>query len=399
MPRPERLELLRTNPLIEITLLHRAMRLELEAMCEATRALAAAPANDGAALAALRRRFRAFDAVFASHSAAEDDVVFPALAACAGRDVASHAAAEHIDEVALVDGAAAALDAAAARGRCDGATVAALQDLKEKLADHMDHEEGEIFPLLAEIPERELKRMAGLVLGARPADVLELTIRLQVQHLEPALARHVLGTMCEVARGTRFRRWLDRALGAAAGAPAAGLSDHGSSDCSHETAEDAMAGAADAALTAAAARRCGEPRIEPATPASVGDVGSGGVSSSSSVSGAAADAAAAGAAGFAPSSGEGRGADIEPITSPICGTAAAAAASRSGDTIGDARFEFALDSARLGAFDGGFDGAALPGRDVFFFLSASRTSASSSAEISGHVASAATDGGCTSPPA
>ena len=51
MPRPERLELLRTNPLIEITLLHRAMRLELEAMCEATRALAAAPANDGAALA------------------------------------------------------------------------------------------------------------------------------------------------------------------------------------------------------------------------------------------------------------------------------------------------------------------------------------------------------------
>ena len=221
MPRPERLELLRTNPLIEITLLHRAMRLELEAMCEATRALAAAPANDGAALAALRRRFRAFDAVFASHSAAEDDVVFPALAACAGRDVASHAAAEHIDEVALVDGAAAALDAAAARGRCDGATVAALQDLKEKLADHMDHEEGEIFPLLAEIPERELKRMAGLVLGARPADVLELTIRLQVQHLEPALARHVLGTMCEVARGTRFRRWLDRALGAAAGAPAA----------------------------------------------------------------------------------------------------------------------------------------------------------------------------------
>ena len=113
MPRPERLELLRTNPLIEITLLHRAMRLELEAMCEATRALAAAPANDGAALAALRRRFRAFDAVFASHSAAEDDVVFPALAACAGRDVASHAAAEHIDEVALVDGAAAALDAAA----------------------------------------------------------------------------------------------------------------------------------------------------------------------------------------------------------------------------------------------------------------------------------------------
>merc|ERR1712091_99053 len=213
MPRPERLELLRTNPLIEITLLHRAMRLELEAMCEATRALAAAPANDGAALAALRRRFRAFDAVFASHSAAEDDVVFPALAACAGRDVASHAAAEHIDEVALVD--------AAARGRCDGATVAALQDLKEKLADHMDHEEGEIFPLPAEIPERELKRMAGLVLGARPADVLELTIRLQVQHLEPALARHVLGTMCEVARGTRFRRWLDRALGAAAGAPAA----------------------------------------------------------------------------------------------------------------------------------------------------------------------------------
>ena len=124
MPRPERLELLRTNPLIEITLLHRAMRLELEAMCEATRALAAAPANDGAALAALRRRFRAFDAVFASHSAAEDDVVFPALAACAGRAVASHAAAEHIDEVALVAGAAAALAAAAARGRCAGAAVA-----------------------------------------------------------------------------------------------------------------------------------------------------------------------------------------------------------------------------------------------------------------------------------
>ena len=64
--------------------------------------------------------------------------------------------------------------------------------------------------------------MAGLVLGARPADVLELTIRLQVQHLEPALARHVLGTMCEVARGTRFRRWLDRALGAAAGGAGGG---------------------------------------------------------------------------------------------------------------------------------------------------------------------------------
>jgi iron-sulfur cluster repair protein YtfE (RIC family) len=222
MPLPQkRADLLKTNPLIEITLLHRAMRLELEAMCAAARALAASAADEAPALANLRRRFRAFDAVFASHSAAEDDVVFPALAACAGRDVASHAAAEHIDEVALVDGAAAALDRAAARGRCDAGTVAALQDLKEKLADHMDHEEAEIFPLLASVPELELKRMVGLVLGARPADVLELTIRLQVQHLEPALARHVLATMCDVARGTNFRRWLDRALGAAAAGPPA----------------------------------------------------------------------------------------------------------------------------------------------------------------------------------
>ena len=215
MPRPERLELLRTNPLIEITLLHRAMRLELEAMCEATRALAAAPANDGAALAALRRRSARSTRSSRATRRRRTTSSFRARGLRGARR-GEPRGGEHIDEVALVDGAAAALDAAAARGRCDGATVAALQDLKEKLADHMDHEEGEIFPLLAEIPERELKRMAGLVLGARPADVLELTIRLQVQHLEPALARHVLGTMCEVARGTRFRRWLDRALGAAA---------------------------------------------------------------------------------------------------------------------------------------------------------------------------------------
>ena len=61
MPLPQkRADLLKTNPLIEITLLHRAMRLELEAMCAAARALAASAADEAPALANLRRRFRAF---------------------------------------------------------------------------------------------------------------------------------------------------------------------------------------------------------------------------------------------------------------------------------------------------------------------------------------------------
>mmetsp|Transcript_14995 Transcript_14995/g.44728 ORF Transcript_14995/g.44728 Transcript_14995/m.44728 type:complete len:194 (-) Transcript_14995:18-599(-) len=162
----KRKNVISSSPLVEITLLHRAMRLELESLCELARGLEGAGAG-APALPELRARFRNFDLVFASHSAAEDDVVFPRLASAANRDVAAAAAAEHVDEAQLVDGAAAALDRAAREG-VDAETVSAVQSLKEKLTEHMAREEEEIFPLLADVPDGELRRMVGLVLGPRP---------------------------------------------------------------------------------------------------------------------------------------------------------------------------------------------------------------------------------------
>ena len=50
----------------------------------------------------------------------------------------------------------------------DAETVSAVQSLKEKLTEHMAREEEEIFPLLADVPDGELRRMVGLVLGPRP---------------------------------------------------------------------------------------------------------------------------------------------------------------------------------------------------------------------------------------
>ena len=202
-----------SSPLVEITLLHRAMRFELEGMCELARRLVGVDSTREGVLA-LQTRLVDFDSVFSSHSSAEDDFIFPALAK-RGCALASEAASEHLEEARLMGAVEEAIRSAAAGG-ADGVSTHTAQlflQLKERLSEHMLREEEQIFPALARFSDAELGRLVGLVLGSRPAEVLGKTIKLQVAHLEAEHARHVLSTMCDVAKKTQFRAWLQHELG------------------------------------------------------------------------------------------------------------------------------------------------------------------------------------------
>ena len=209
-PSRKRKEIVSRSPLVEITLLHRAMRFELESMCQLASGLAGM-GQYAEGLHALERRYRDFDAVFSSHSSAEDDFIFPALAR-KGCSLAAEAADEHIEEANAMQACEAAVVEASARG-VTRETVAVLVSLKERLCEHMMREEDQIFPALARFDDCELGVLVGLVIGSRPADVLAKTIRMEVNHLAPEHARHVLATMCDVAKRTKFREWLDHELG------------------------------------------------------------------------------------------------------------------------------------------------------------------------------------------
>ena len=55
-----------------------------------------------------------------------------------------------------------------------------------------------------------LGRARGLFNGASLLILLLFEKGMEVAHLEPAHARHVLSTMCEVTSKTKFREWLAR---------------------------------------------------------------------------------------------------------------------------------------------------------------------------------------------
>lgn len=206
-----------SSPLVEITLLHRAMRLELESMCALAETLAYGR-NVGsveAELLDLHRRYRDFDVVFSSHSSAEDDFIFPTLATRGSAPSFANMAREHEDEVVLMRAVEESLANASLGGGLE-MLARRLRLLKETLSEHMLQEEEAIFPALASFSQAELSRLVGLVMGSRPSEVLEATIRMEVTHLEPDHARHVLSTMCSVAANTHFKDWLNVKFGAGA---------------------------------------------------------------------------------------------------------------------------------------------------------------------------------------
>lgn len=213
----KRNEIVASSPLVEITLLHRAMRLELEAMCALAERLEAEARRSGGdvgtdvELEGLERRYRDFDVVFSSHSSAEDDFIFPTLATRGSTSsFTTTAAQEHQEEVELMRMVEEAFRLARRREPNSLELLRSrLRVLKERLSEHMLKEEEAIFPLLASFSSDELSHLVGLVLGSRPSEVLEATIRMEVTHLEADHARHVLSTMCGVAAKTSFRDWLN----------------------------------------------------------------------------------------------------------------------------------------------------------------------------------------------
>jgi len=185
------------------------MRLELESICAVAESLHAnKKKGDTAEVWKMLRRFEDFDMVFSSHSMVEDDFVFPALAmrGCAG--ITASAAEEHEEESALMRSAQETLRRAAETQRVDAEACAVLRTLKERLSEHMLREEEAIFPSLARFTSAELSKLVALVLGSRPAETLEATIRMEITHLDADHARHVVSTMCDVAKNTRLKDWL-----------------------------------------------------------------------------------------------------------------------------------------------------------------------------------------------
>lgn len=216
-PRNEQLV---SDPLIEILSIHRAMRLEMQAVCDAVRGAK----HDGKRLEATARRFERYAVVFRAHSSAEDDLLLPALDLREAQRKASIGSAQ--EEPESSDGAhdleTQKLEAAeqafvnllaSKAGSADfkrklAAAKKELNGFREFMADHMLEEEEDMLPRLRRaFSHDELLQLTGAVLGRRGADDTVATLEVVVPNLEPLQARHVLATMSAVGGG-KFRAWL-----------------------------------------------------------------------------------------------------------------------------------------------------------------------------------------------
>ena len=211
-PRHEQLV---SDPLIEILSIHRAMRLEMQAVCDAVHGAK----NDTKQLSDAARRFERYAVVFRAHSSAEDDLLLPALelreAQTRGIETTPEHDAAHDVETQKLEAAEQAFTKllAAKPNSADFKRKLAslkleLDGFREFMADHMLEEEEEMLPRLRRaFAHDELLQLTGAVLGRRGADDTVATLEVVVPNLEPLQARHVLATMSAVGGG-KFRAWL-----------------------------------------------------------------------------------------------------------------------------------------------------------------------------------------------
>ena len=202
-PRHEQLV---SDPLIEILSIHRAMRLEMQAVCDAVHGAK----NDTKQLSDAARRFERYAVVFRAHSSAEDDLLLPALelreAQTRGIETTPENDGAHDVETQKLEAAEQAFTKllAAKPNSADFKRKLAslkleLDGFREFMADHMLEEEEEMLPRLRRaFAHDELLQLTGAVLGRRGADDTVATLEVVVPNLEPLQARHVLATMSAI---------------------------------------------------------------------------------------------------------------------------------------------------------------------------------------------------------
>jgi len=137
--------------------MHHAFRRDLAAFAEAA---GRTPATDRRAWAAMARRWEVFASALHHHHSGEDAGLWPALmerADEAGREVLDAMEAEHTEIDPILEACAAGFRRMAEGADEDArrALAVRLVDAKERLGEHMRHEETEAIPLIQQLLTNE----------------------------------------------------------------------------------------------------------------------------------------------------------------------------------------------------------------------------------------------------
>lgn len=137
--------------------MHHAFRRDLAAFAEAA---GRTPATDRRAWAAMARRWEVFASALHHHHSGEDAGLWPALmerADEAGREVLDAMEAEHAEIDPILEACAAGFRRMAEGADEDArrALAVRLVDAKERLGEHMRHEETEAIPLIQQLLTNE----------------------------------------------------------------------------------------------------------------------------------------------------------------------------------------------------------------------------------------------------
>jgi iron-sulfur cluster repair protein YtfE (RIC family) len=236
--------LLYSGPLAEIMRVHKAIRVDLQALAEAALQLDPESLNPRH-VASLGERFTFLELMVRDHSNAEDRVVLPALAERVHGVVEEYENDHHCEEQLFHRLSQTLMDI-----QCAGTmkeTRALVQKLRGivralrvDLMHHLEREETVLWPMLAEnFSTEEQTEIVGQVFGQIPAsrmrELLPWLVRVLSRHESANMMQHILN----ITRSTMFEQWLrtwfkdfDELVG--------GLRLTGSTDTLHRSASAAL---------------------------------------------------------------------------------------------------------------------------------------------------------------
>lgn len=205
----------RVGPVSEILRVHKAIRVDLNALLRRTRALPADgrlpnPRTLGsiAANVAFLRR------MVTDHSKAEDEILLPRIEARAPGSEDSFID-EHTDERNLFAALAKCLEALQCETEASGSSrlVRQLQVITRTLQDamvfHLRREEEQIWPLVTTLfTSEEQSRIVALIFGHMPGDRLRELLPWMIRVLSVAERNEMIEHILQITRSTMFEKWL-----------------------------------------------------------------------------------------------------------------------------------------------------------------------------------------------
>jgi len=202
-----------SGPLAEIMRVHKAIRVDLQALADAALKLDPESLNPRH-LTTLRERFAFLERMVRDHSNAEDRVVLPALAERVHGIVEEYETDHHCEQELFRRLLQTLLDIQCAGTAAETRSLirklrGIVRALRVDLMHHLEREEVVLWPILAEkFSADEQTQIVGQVFGQIPAsrmqELLPWLVRVLSRHESANMMQHIL----TITRSTMFAQWL-----------------------------------------------------------------------------------------------------------------------------------------------------------------------------------------------